>query len=44
MDWVLMNGSNPDNSLLVNNPLPNTGRIVISPQSGWTLTDWNTDQ
>lgn len=43
MIWVLMNVNNPDISLFVNNPLPNTGRIVVvgSPETGWTLTDWN---
>jgi broad specificity phosphatase PhoE len=43
MIWVLTNVDNPDNSLFVNNPIPNTGRIVVvgSPQGGWTLKDWN---
>lgn len=42
MLWVLMNINNADDSLL-NDPLPNTGHIVVvgSPQGGWTLTDWN---
>ncbi len=43
MLWVLMNVKNPDTALLTNDPLPNTGHIVVvgSPRGGWTLTDWN---
>jgi broad specificity phosphatase PhoE len=42
MMWVLMNVSNPNDSLLTSNPLPNVGQIVVvgSPQGGWTLTNW----
>ncbi|MCV7298333.1 histidine phosphatase family protein [Mycobacterium barrassiae] len=43
MLWVLMNVSNPDDSLLTTHPLPNLGRIVVtgSPQDGWRLTYWD---
>jgi len=43
MVWVLMNVKNPDSSLLANDPLPNTGHIVVvgSPRGGWTLKDWD---
>ncbi|MCV6981326.1 histidine phosphatase family protein [Mycolicibacterium pulveris] len=43
MMWVLMNVSNPNDSLLVTDPLPNLGRIVVvgSPGSGWKLTNWD---
>ena len=43
MVWVLMNVRNPDMSLAQNDPLPNTGRIVVvgSPRDGWTLVDWD---
>jgi len=41
--WVLMNVTNPDNSLLTTHSLPNTGRIVVagSPRDGWKLTYWD---
>lgn len=43
MLWVLMNVTNPDDSLLATHPLPNMGRIVIagSPRDGWRLTYWD---
>jgi broad specificity phosphatase PhoE len=43
MVWTLMNVKNPDYSLLVTHPLPNTGHVVVSgdPQDGWTLLDWD---
>lgn len=43
MFWTLMNVTNTNSSLLQTNPLPNTGYVVIegSPQSGWTLVNWN---
>lgn len=43
MYWTLLNVTNPDNHLLTQRPLPNTGRIVIkgSPAGGWTLQDWD---
>ncbi|WP_411742673.1 histidine phosphatase family protein [Rhodococcus sp. IEGM 1366] len=41
--WVLMNVRNPDLTLVTTDRLPNTGYIVITgtPETGWTLTDWN---
>jgi broad specificity phosphatase PhoE len=43
MLWVLMNVHNPDRSLLINKPLPNMGRVVVTgnPSTGWTLAEWN---
>ena len=38
---VLMNVSNPDKSLFIADPVPNTGRITVNgnPRDGWTLVD-----
>jgi broad specificity phosphatase PhoE len=43
MVWTLMNAKNGKDSLLTSRPLPNVGRVVVtgSPESGWTLTDWD---
>lgn len=43
MLWTQMNVRNPDHSLLMSHPLPNTGRVVIkgNPVTGWTLVDWD---
>lgn len=42
MIWIMMNVRNPDVSLLTDEPLPNTGDVVVvgSPRDGWTLVDW----
>jgi len=44
--WVLLNVRNPDLSPFTTDPLPNTGYIVVTgtPETGWTLTDWNGKQ
>ena len=43
MFWTFISVSNPDPSKLQNDPLSNTGRIVVkgSPQKGWKLIEWN---
>lgn len=43
MFWTMINVVNPDDSLITEHPLPNTGYVVIegSPQNGWTLVNWN---
>ncbi len=43
MMWTLLNVRNARDSLLVDHPLPNTGRVVVSgnPVMGWTLQDWD---
>lgn len=43
MFWTMMNVVNSDTTLLTTNTLPNTGYVVIegSPQTGWTLVNWN---
>lgn len=43
MVWVMMNVDNPDPDLLLQRPLRNTGRVVLtgSPGQGWTLVDWD---
>ena len=43
MAWTMMNVKNPNQALLEQHPLPNTGTVVLrgSPASGWTLIDWN---
>lgn len=43
MFWTMMNVINSDTTLLETDPLPNTGYVVIegSPQTGWTLVNWN---
>ncbi|WP_370369305.1 histidine phosphatase family protein [Mycolicibacterium sp. CH28] len=43
MMWTLLNVRNAHNSLLVDHPLPNTGRVVVTgnPVMGWTLQDWD---
>ena len=43
MMWTLLNVRNARNSLLVDHPLPNTGRVVVTgnPFTGWTLQDWD---
>ncbi|EID11299.1 pe_pgrs family protein [Mycobacterium xenopi RIVM700367] len=40
---TLMNVKNPDPLLMLIDPLPNTGIIVIegNPRDGWTLISWN---
>jgi broad specificity phosphatase PhoE len=40
---TLMNVKNPDPLLMLTDPLPNTGIVVIqgNPQDGWTLVSWN---
>lgn len=40
---TMMNVKNPDPLLMVFDPLPNTGIVVIqgSPQDGWKLISWN---
>jgi ribonuclease H / adenosylcobalamin/alpha-ribazole phosphatase len=40
---TLMNVKNPDPLLMLLDPLPNTGIVVIegNPQDGWTLVSWN---
>lgn len=43
MTWVLMNVKNPRDELMVDHPLPNTGKVVVtgSPTTGWKLVDWD---
>lgn len=43
MVWTLMNVHNPQDTLLTEHPLPNTGRVVINgnPITGWTLISWD---
>lgn len=43
MAWTLMNVRNPRNELIVDHPLPNIGKVVISgsPATGWKLLDWD---
>lgn len=43
MMWVLLNVVNPKDSLRVDHPLPNTGRVVLNgnPVTGWTLKEWD---
>lgn len=40
---TLMNVKNPDPLLMLTDPLPNTGIVVIqgNPHDGWTLISWN---
>lgn len=40
---IMMNVKNPDPLLMLTDPLPNTGIVVIqgNPQDGWTLVRWN---
>lgn len=40
---TMMNVNNPDPLLLLTDPLPNTGTVVISgdPAAGWMLVSWN---
>jgi ribonuclease H / adenosylcobalamin/alpha-ribazole phosphatase len=40
---TMMNVKNPDPLLMLIDPLPNTGIVVIqgNPQDGWTLVSWN---
>jgi hypothetical protein len=39
----MMNVHNPPLDLVAEQPLPNTGHVVVrgNPQDGWTLLDWN---
>jgi broad specificity phosphatase PhoE len=41
--WTMMNVHNPPLDLVAEQPLPNTGHVVVrgNPQDGWTLLDWN---
>lgn len=43
MFWVLMNVDNPDLGLLLTHRLDNTATVQIAgtPESGWTLVDWD---
>ncbi len=43
MMWILMNVVNPKDSLRVDHPLPNTGKVVVegNPVTGWTLKEWD---
>ncbi|OBF14217.1 histidine phosphatase family protein [Mycobacterium sp. ACS4331] len=43
MLWTLLNVANPNDGLLLNRPLPNTGRVVIegNPVTGWQLVNWD---
>ncbi|MGV0838035.1 histidine phosphatase family protein [Mycolicibacterium thermoresistibile] len=43
MVWVTMNVDNPDPALLIQRPLRNTARVVLtgSPAAGWTLVEWD---
>ncbi|MCB0934122.1 MAG: histidine phosphatase family protein [Mycobacterium sp.] len=43
MMWVLLNVTNPKDSLRTDHPLPNTGRVVVTgnPVTGWTLKEWD---
>ena len=40
---TLMTVNNPDPLLMLTDPLPNTGVVVVegSPQSGWTMVSWD---
>ena len=41
--WTMLNVADPPLDLLKNQPLPNTGHVVVrgNPTDGWTLLDWN---
>ncbi|WP_046316338.1 histidine phosphatase family protein [Mycobacterium sp. UM_Kg1] len=41
--WTLMNVRNPRDELLIDHPLPNIAKVVItgSPTTGWTLVEWD---
>ncbi|OBG36994.1 histidine phosphatase family protein [Mycolicibacter heraklionensis] len=41
--WTLMNVKNPRDELLIDHPLPNLGKVVITgnPATGWKLLDWD---
>jgi broad specificity phosphatase PhoE len=41
--WTMMNVRNPRPDLAENQPLPNTGHVIVTgnPVDGWTLVDWN---
>ncbi|MFC4376314.1 histidine phosphatase family protein [Nocardia halotolerans] len=43
MFWTLMSVSNPDMSKLQNDPVHNTGRVVVkgTPAKGWKLMSWD---
>ncbi|MGV0626999.1 histidine phosphatase family protein [Mycolicibacter minnesotensis] len=43
MTWTLMNVTNARNSLMLDHPLPNIGKVVItgSPATGWKLVEWD---
>lgn len=43
MVWTMLNVRNPNETLLREHPLPNTGTVVLrgSPATGWTLVDWD---
>ncbi|MFC4126265.1 histidine phosphatase family protein [Nocardia rhizosphaerae] len=43
MIWALMSVGNPDMSKIQNDPLHNTGRVVVkgSPAKGWKLVSWD---
>lgn len=43
MTWTLMNVKNPRDELLLDHPLPNLGKVVITgnPATGWKLVDWD---
>jgi broad specificity phosphatase PhoE len=43
MMWTLLNAQNGKPTLLNDNPLPNTGRVVVTgnPVTGWTLREWD---
>lgn len=43
MTWTLMNVKNPRDELLLDHPLPNLGKVVLTgnPATGWKLVDWD---
>ena len=43
MAWTQMNVKNPDTELMISNPLPNVGEVVIegNPVTGWTMVSWD---
>ncbi|MEZ0366547.1 histidine phosphatase family protein [Mycobacterium sp. pUA109] len=43
MIWTMMNVNNPNPLLMLEDPLSNTGQIVIdgNPEDGWTLVSWD---
>lgn len=43
MTWTLMNVKNPRDELMVDHPLPNLGRVVLTgnPVMGWKLLNWD---